>query len=129
MQRPAYLSPHEITDWHLTVSELLNLELHTCDVIRLYHTPDYTQHCPWEEHDTIIYTRENRILRVWPRPLTYYDSINDAVNDFIVTHWYEPHQITRNEVTSDLHGLSITGAAFPEERNSFRRRHFSRITQ
>ena len=127
MQRPAYLSPSAITNWDLTVPELLNLELNTKDVIRLYHTPDFTQHVPWLDHDTIVITAQNEIMRVWPRPLTYYDSINECVNAFIETHGYEPRAISRNEVTSDLNGFSITGAAFPEEQYSFRRRYFRRL--
>ena len=124
MARPDYI-PHTIhTNWNLTMPELLVVELYAKDVIRLYHTPDFTQPCPWLEHDTIVITRDNRIMRVWPRPLNYYDSIQECVSDFIETHGYSPKAITRNEVTSDPSGFSITGAAFPEERNSFRRNAF-----
>ena len=125
MARPAHISPTVHTNWNLTVSELQTLEIYEKDVIRLYHTPDFTQPCPWLEHDTIVITRDNRIMRVWPRPLTYYNSINESVTAFIETHGYEPQAITRNEVTSDPHGFSITGAAFPDERNTFRRNAFS----
>ena len=129
MQRPAHLSPRDITNWNMTYTELLDLELNGYDVIRLYHTPDFDQPSPWLNHDTIVYTGNYKILRVWPRPLTYYNSINEAVIDFIHVHGYEPQAITRNEVTSDVNGFSITGAAFPEERNTFRRLHFSRPVQ